>query len=162
MLQKRTVGLTGVIGAGKSTVLRLLQEKGATVQQSDTIAKDLLREDPAVRAALRERWGEAPLGSEDGLDRAWIAQRIFAHPEERAWLESLLHPRVRETWQEFLQATSSPVAIVEIPLLFEKNLAGYFDLTVAVLARDETTLPRLLARGMQPAAIMAASPALGR
>lgn len=155
MSQKLAVGLTGVIGAGKSTVLRLLQMKGAAVQQSDEIAKALLREDVGIREALRERWGEAPFAGEGGLDRAWIARRVFGQTEERAWLEGLLHPQVRKAWQQFLQTTESPIAIVEIPLLFEKNLAEYFDLSVAILARNDTTEPRLRARGMQPAAIAA-------
>src|SRR5881392_3650852 len=88
-----TVAVTGGIGAGKSEALKAFARHGAATSSSDEIVHGLLREDPEVHAALRERWGDGVLGP-DGANRAAIAEIVFANADELAWLERLLHPRV--------------------------------------------------------------------
>jgi dephospho-CoA kinase len=93
-----------------------------------------------VREAIRERWGEDAVG-----DRGRIAEIVFADRAELDWLEQLLHPRVRARTTEWLQSVDAPVAVVEIPLLFETGGESRFDKVVVVTASREVRAGR---RGM--------------
>lgn len=144
------VGLTGSLGAGKSTALAALGRLGAAVISSDEIVHSLYDE-PAVREAVVARFGPdvAPAGQ---VDRAVLAERAFARPEDRAWLEALLWPLVGERVQDWLtQArTRQPppaAAVVEVPLLFEAGLDSAYDATIAVLADEGLRRERAAARG---------------
>ena len=141
------IGLTGGIAAGKSEVLRILGELGAETLSTDLVVHELLGSDE-VRDLLIERWGErvAPGGE---LDRGRIAGVVFEEPEELAWLESVLHPRVGNRvleWRAALPAELA-VAVVEVPLLFEGRMAEAFDATIAVVADDAVRARRASARG---------------
>jgi dephospho-CoA kinase len=97
-----------------------------------------------VRDAVRERWGTA--------DRAEIARRAFATPEDRKWLEELLWPKVGErirAWREQQAARdpAPPALVVEVPLLFESGMDAAFDATVAVVADEDARRERAGARG---------------
>lgn len=141
------IGLTGGVAAGKSEVLRILGELGAETLSTDAVVHELLAEDP-VRELLVERWGErvAPAGE---LDRGRIAGIVFEEPEELAWLESVLHPRVGERVLEWRRELDPGVelAVVEVPLLFEGRMGRMFDATLAVIAADEVRAERAGARG---------------
>jgi dephospho-CoA kinase len=146
------IGLTGGIGAGKSTALDALERLGAAVLSTDRVVHDLYEEDQ-VKVAVTERFGSsvAPRGV---VDRAAVAKRAFATAEDRAWLEGLLWPLVGERmarWREALERTSpSPrAAVVEVPLLFEADMDGAFDATIAVIADEEVRAQRAGARGHQ-------------
>ena len=91
--------------------------------------------------ALRARWGERIIGA-DGADRAAIAEIVFADPDELAWLEALLHPKVLreyQTWRDRVTAAPAPprVTVAEIPLLYETGAEGRFDVVVAITAPPE-------------------------
>lgn len=141
------IGLTGGIGCGKSTVLRMLQEHGATVAETDAIAKRLLNEDPEIRQELILAFGSEMYDAQGTVDRVALASIVFSNPEKLRVLESLLHPRVRAEWTR-LSAKSETSLIVEIPLLFEKSLQSHFDLTLCVAASQQTCVSRLLQRGL--------------
>ena len=96
---------------------------------SDQVVHDLYAEDSDVRAALEQRFGT--------LDRARIAERVFADSGELEWLEHLLHPHVRERYAEWLDSVDSPVAVVEIPLLYETGADALFDAVVVITAPEE-------------------------
>ncbi|HEV3128312.1 MAG TPA: dephospho-CoA kinase [Solirubrobacteraceae bacterium] len=139
------VGLTGGIGTGKSTALEALERLGAAVLSTDSVVHELY-ETPDVRDAVLERFGS--------VDRGEIAQRAFATPEDREWLEGLLWPRVGErmaTWRQELEGRPSPprAAVVEVPLLFESGMESVFDATVAVIADEALRAERAAARGHQ-------------
>jgi dephospho-CoA kinase len=107
-----------------------------------------LYDDPEVRGAVVERFGEqvAPGGK---VDRAAVARAAFATPDDRAWLEGLLWPRVgarMAQWREQLPA-GSRAAVVEVPLLFESGMEGAFDATIAVVADEQLRAERAGARG---------------
>jgi dephospho-CoA kinase len=144
------VGLTGGLGAGKSTALAALERLGAATISTDAIVHELYA-DESVVAAVTSRWGPdvAPGGV---VDRSAIARHAFASPEERAWLEGLLWPlvgrRVAE-WRRGLEAREPPpaAAVVETPLLFEAGLEGGYDATIAVIAEEEVRAARAAARG---------------
>lgn len=143
----RFVGLTGGIGAGKSEALAAFERLGAATLSTDRVAHDLL-DDDEVRAALVERWGDeiAPDGS---VDRDRVSEIVFNDPGELAWLESVTHPRVGTHVVEWRQALDAevPVAVVEVPLLFEAAMEDAFDATVAVIADDRIRDARLRERG---------------
>jgi dephospho-CoA kinase len=143
----RFVGLTGGIGAGKSEALAAFERQGAATLSTDRVAHDLL-EDEEVKAALVERWGEsvAPGGA---VDRDRVGEIVFNDPDELAWLEGVTHPRVGAHvfgWRQSL-GSEVPVAVVEVPLLFEAAMEDAFDATVAVVAEDRIRDDRLRERG---------------
>jgi dephospho-CoA kinase len=148
------VGLTGGMGAGKSTALAVLHRLGAAVLSSDAVVHELYA-GPQLRDAVVERWGPgvAPGGV---VDRGAVAERAFADPQERAWLEGRLWPLVGERvarWLEDVRAGKSDAgahpraAVVEVPLLFEAGLDGVYDATIAVVSDERLRRERAAARG---------------
>jgi len=145
------VGLTGGMGAGKSTALAALESLGAAVLSSDAIVHELYAGDERLRDAIVARWGDevAPGGV---VDRAAVAERAFARAEDRAWLEGLLWPMVGERvaqWLDEVRARRPPprAAVVEVPLLFEAGMEGLYDATVAVVADEQVRCERAASRG---------------
>ena len=144
------VGLTGGIGAGKSTALDALQRLGAATLSTDRVVHELYA-DPAVRDEVVARFGSA-VQSDGVIDRAALAREAFATPQDRQWLESLLWPRVGErmvAWRETLESAQPRprAAVIEVPLLFESGLDHGFDATIAVIADEATREARASARG---------------
>jgi dephospho-CoA kinase len=139
------VGLTGGIGAGKSEALAALARLGAATLSTDAVVHGLY-EEPDVRDAVVSRWGPdvAPGGV---VDRSEIARRAFATPEDRAWLEQLIWPRVGAKVQEFRSTAQGVALVVETPLLFEAGLEGSYDATIAIVADETVRNERAAARG---------------
>jgi dephospho-CoA kinase len=145
-----SLGLTGGLGAGKSTALAVLERLGAATLSTDAVVHELYGT-PEVRDAVVARWG-ASVAPDGVVDRAAVAARAFAAAEERAWLERELWPRVGArvvAWlQEVAERRPSPAAaVVETPLLFEAGMDGAYDATVAVVADEEVRFARAAARG---------------
>ena len=143
------VGLTGAVAAGKSEALAAFARLGAATLSSDAVTHELLG-DPEVRERLVERWGEEVLV--DGqVERARVGAIVFGRPDELAWLESVLHPLVGARiveWRQSLPA-ETPLAVVEVPLLFETGMEGAFDATVCVVADDSIRAARAGDRGTE-------------
>lgn len=142
-----TIGLTGGIAAGKSTALAAFERLGAATISSDAVVHELLDSEPLL-GRLTERWGE-DVAPEGRVDRNKIGGIVFADPDELGWLESQIHPLVGErigAWLGSLPADTG-VAVVEVPLLFEGEMAPVFDTTVAVVTADEVRRARAEARG---------------
>jgi dephospho-CoA kinase len=144
------IGLTGGMGAGKSTALEAFERLGAAVQSSDAVVHELY-EGTTLREAVIARWGEevAPGGV---VDRAEVARRAFADEQGRAWLEATVWPLVgkrMEIWLAQARALEpAPRAIViEVPLLFEAGLDGVYDATIAVVAQEPLREQRAAQRG---------------
>lgn len=142
------IGLTGAVAAGKSSALAALERLGVPVLSSDAIVHELLATE-RVRDLLVARWGAevAPGGK---VDRARVSEIVFERPEELAWLESTLHPLVGErieAWRDALPA-DPPLAVVEVPLLFETGMEEAFDATICVVAPDRVRAERAGARGV--------------
>ena len=144
------VGLTGGMGAGKSTALAALERLGAATLSTDAVVHELY-EDPEVVSLVVERWGDdvAPDGV---VDRSKVAAAACAAPEERQWLEELLWPRVAQRVIEFREramAMEPPprAAVVETPLLFEAGMDKVYDATIAVVADEDIRAERAAARG---------------
>jgi dephospho-CoA kinase len=147
------IGLTGGIGCGKSAAAACFARRGFQVIDADALAREVLTS-PACVDQLVRRWGQACLTGEGSPDRAWIAAKVFAEPAERAFLESITHPEVARR-RALAVADRSRHHVVEIPLLFEKNLAAEFDAVVCVSSSEPVRFLRLERRGLSPAAAQA-------
>ncbi len=144
------IGLTGGIGAGKSTALAALERLGAVCLSTDKVVHELY-ESPEIRDAVAERFGDGVI-SRGRVDRPALARAAFATDEGRGWLEQLLWPRVGERVAAFraqADAAQPPprAAVVEIPLLFESGSDHGFDATIAVIADEAIREQRAAARG---------------
>ena len=144
------VGLTGGLGAGKSTALGELGELGAATFSTDAAVHELLASDE-VRDLVVERLGPevAPGGA---IDRSAVARHVFEHPDDREWLEQMLWARVGERVTEWRAEVDDvepppPAAVVETPLLFEAGMEAIYDHTIAVVADEDTRAERAGARG---------------
>lgn len=146
------VGLTGGIGCGKSTVVAFFRDAGWRTIESDALVRELLSADPEVQRHLRSHWGDAVFNGGE-VDRKAVAARVFGNDAELEWLESLLHPLVRERWQRCVAQNPDGLWLVEIPLLFEKRLETLFDLTVCVSSPPAIVEDRMVARGYSGAEI---------
>jgi dephospho-CoA kinase len=141
------IGLTGGIAAGKSEALKAFARLGAATLSSDAVVHELLEGEP-LRGRLEERWGPEVV-VEGKVNRAKIGEVVFADPEELTWLESQIHPLVRERTAEWLTSlpADTEVAVVEVPLMFEVGSDKVFDATVSILTADEVRRERAAARG---------------
>ncbi len=145
------IGLTGVMGAGKSTALQALERLGAAVQSTDAVVHELY-EGARLRDAVLARWGGEVVGPDGKIDRAAVARRAFADEEGRAWLEATIWPMVGERMAVWLEQTRAlrpapRATVVEVPLLFEAGMEGMYDATIAVVASEQLREQRAASRG---------------
>lgn len=142
------VGLTGGIGAGKSTVSRLLAARGAMVIDADRLAREVVEPGTDGYAALLDEFGPTVLSADGSVHRAALAELVFADEAARRRLETIIHPRVRARAKELeAQADAQAVVVHEIPLLVETAADG-FDVVVVVDIAEDEAVRRLLGRGM--------------
>ncbi|MEU3553027.1 dephospho-CoA kinase [Streptomyces fragilis] len=144
------VGLTGGIGAGKSEVSRLLVAHGAVLIDADRIAREVVEPGTPGLAAVVEAFGPEVLAADGSLDRPRLGAIVFADPEKRAVLNSIVHPLVGERSRELEAAAPADAVVVhDVPLLTENGLAPLYDLVVVVDTSPATQLERLTGlRGM--------------
>lgn len=140
------VGLTGTLGAGKSTVAALFEERGARRIDADRLAREAVEPGEPALKEIKSRWGAAVTDEDGGLDRDALREIVSRDPAARRELEEIVHPVVRDLMERELDRAEEEgvdVAVVEIPLLFENDLEGRFDVTVAVDAPRARRLERV-------------------
>ena len=143
------VGLTGGIGAGKSTVAALLEERGAVVTSADEVARDVVSPGSDGLAAVVAEFGEGILAADGSLDRGALGRLVFSDDLRRARLEEILLPLIAaEAWARMETVPAGQVAVYDVPLLVEGQMQDMFDLVVVVEAELELRLKRLAERGM--------------
>lgn len=139
------VGLTGGIGAGKSEVSRRLAAYGATVIDADAVAREVVAPGTPGLAAIREEFGPEVLRPDGSLDRERVGELVFADPQQRAKLNAIVHPLVRDRMAELQEAASGAEIVVhDIPLLAESGGAAAFDEIVVVDVSLRVQLDRLI------------------
>ncbi|MGZ8413325.1 MAG: dephospho-CoA kinase, partial [Gemmatirosa sp.] len=141
------VGLTGNIASGKSTVARRLVTHGAALVDADLLAREAVRPGTPALARIVARWGDAVLAPDGVLDRGVLRARVFADPHELEALNAIVHPevgRLRDAAVDAARARGEPIVVSDIPLLFERDLAGEFDVIVLVDAPRTVRLERLV------------------
>lgn len=136
------------MGCGKSAVAGMLERAGFLRLDSDALVRDRILTLPAVCAQIRSRYGEGVIVPDGTVDRARLAQRVFADDAERDWLEELTHPLLFELWRQALATQPTGPWAVEVPLLFEKKLENWFDFTLCVACAPTQQLARLEQRGL--------------
>jgi dephospho-CoA kinase len=155
----RVFGLTGGIGSGKSTVARLLRERGVAVVDADELAREAVAPGSAGLAEVVAAFGTEVLDSAGALDRQRLGERVFADAEARKRLNSITHPIVRRLSQERfaeLGRQGVELAAYDVPLLFEVGLDAVLKPTVVVACSEATQLARVSARdGLTEAAVLA-------
>ena len=140
------VGLTGNIASGKSEVARQLAEAGATVIDADLLAREAVAPGQPALTRIAERFGAHLVLGDGTLDRAALRARVFADPAELEELNAILHPDIairRDRLVAAARARGDRVVVCDIPLLFERNLTGDYDLVVLVDAPRDIRLDRL-------------------
>ena len=140
------VGLTGSIASGKSTALSNFKRLGWQITSTDAIVSALWKENEYLKEKISEHWGKDEIFSRGSIDKRKIARLIFENPQERLWLENIIHPLVRSNWVTFIQNSDTRYHVVEVPLLFEKELDSYFQKTISVYVSQTVQLTRLVNR----------------
>lgn len=141
-----TVGLTGGIGSGKSTVAGIFAELGVEIIDADLVAREVVEPPSAALDAIRARYGEEILTAEGTLDRPRMRKLIFADEAERTWLEDLLHPLIDERIRQGIAGCESPYCILVSPLLLETSQRRLVDRVLVVDVSRQTQLQRSLLR----------------
>ena len=139
------VGITGGIGSGKSTVCRMLVERGVALYDADSRAKELMSTSEALRKALIENFGAETFTAE-GLNRAYLAERVFNDKEQLRLLNSLVHPAVIADFEAWADEQEGHYVVFESAILFEAGLESRVDAVVAVMAPESLRVERVMAR----------------
>lgn len=143
------IALTGGIGSGKSAVGELLQELGATVIDSDELARAVIERGSVGFEKVVAEFGDEILSSGE-INRARLAEMVFADQDLRLKLEAIIHPLVREATAQLIRSLPADAIVVnEIPLLFETQGSSKFDFVIAVQAQEKIRIERLKQRGMK-------------
>lgn len=138
------VGLTGGIGAGKSTVAGMLADHGALVVDADVLAREVVAPGTPGLAAVVSEFGPQVLAEDGGLDRARLGRLVFADPAARERLNAIVHPLVAQRFAELVDAAPPDAVVVhDVPLLVENGLADRYDLVVVVEAPADQRVGRL-------------------
>ncbi|MEV6138835.1 dephospho-CoA kinase [Nocardia sp. NPDC051990] len=139
------IGLTGGMGAGKSTVARILADLGAVIVDSDVIAREVVEPGTEGLTALVAAFGPDILAADGSLDRPALAAKAFGNDDARATLNSIVHPLVGKRTTELIStAPSDAILIQDIPLLVENGLAPLMNLVLIVDVPAETRIRRLV------------------
>ncbi len=143
------VAVTGGIGSGKSAVGEILQELGAVLIDSDELARNAIERGSPGYDQVLAAFGDEILTAGE-IDRAKLADLVFAQPDLRKKLEGIVHPLVREAAEEIMKSVPADSVVVnEIPLLFETDGAKRFDFVIAVQTPIKLRTDRLIQRGMK-------------
>lgn len=141
------IALTGGIASGKTTVARLLAERGAILIDSDLLARQVVAPGTPGLAAVVKRFGAGVLAADGSLDRQRLGELIFADAQARADLNAIIHPQVRRRRAELIAAAPDRSIVVSvIPLLVETGLTHEFDGVIVVDVPPEVQIARLQAR----------------
>ncbi len=144
------VGLTGGIATGKSTVDAVLRELGAVIIDADVLAREVVEPGAPALAEIAAEFGSGVLGPDGRLDRKALGAIVFADPERRRKLEAMTHPRIRERFQQRLDALTTEdfrgLVFFDAPVMIESGNYRNMDRMVVVITDEATQIARLMAR----------------
>ncbi len=154
-----TLGVTGGIGSGKSTVCRMLDVLGARVFYADPVAKRLMQEDDELRRKIVEAFGEEAYDEDGALNREHLASVVFADSDRLAELNALVHPRVFEAFGRVKKEAARDgveLLVHEAALIFESGGDAHLDVVAVVDAPEDVRIQRVMQRdGVDEAAVRA-------
>ena len=143
------VGLTGGIGAGKSTVADMFSKLGAVVIRSDELARQVIEPNTPGFQKVLSRFGNQILQENGSIDRQKLAQIVFNDQNSLKDLEEIIHPLVRNKTNELINSqTQETIVVNEVPLLLEKKMEKMFDFLVVVISSEKNRINRLQKRGI--------------
>lgn len=144
------IGLTGGIASGKSTLAEALQQLGIPVIDADLVSRELMQPGESGYRASVDHFGPEILDEQGQIDRPALRRRVFEDPQERHWLEQMLHPlirqRIEQTIADLKQQQADELVLVVVPLLFESGFDDLVDVSVAIDCPPELQLQRLRQR----------------
>lgn len=141
------IGLTGGIASGKTTVANLFKQQfKIDIVDADIVAREVVEPGTPGLNAIIEHFGADIVRDDQMLDRAKLRERIFSNPEEKAWLNGLLHPMIREKMIEDLEQVTSDYALLVVPLLVENKLDSLCDRVLVVDVDPQTQISRTVKR----------------
>jgi len=141
-----TVGLTGGIGSGKTTVARFFLDQNIEVINADQVARKVVEPGTAALLRIKKRFGSEILINEETLNRPLLREKIFKDNEQRIWLESLLHPLIEKKITQLIESAVSQYVILESPLLLETNQHKLVNRILVVDVSPEIQLERTISR----------------
>ena len=142
-----SVGLTGGIASGKTTVSDLFAQRGVPVIDTDVISRQLLTPGEQAYRQVCEHFGTAILRDGGEIDRARLRRIVFAEPAQKTWLETMLHPLIyQRSHQAIVEHRGASYVLVVVPLLFETNFQSLVDRILVVDCPAETQIERLMKR----------------
>ena len=142
----KIIGITGGTGAGKSSLCEELKKCGATIIDCDRISRSVTKSDGAAFGEIVEAFGEGILATDGELDRKALAAIVFNDEQKLELLNKITHKHIFAEMQKQLDECKTPVAVMDVPLLFNADFPFKCDLTVAVLAAPEVRLERIMNR----------------
>lgn len=140
-----SIGITGGIGAGKSTVSKIFEALGIPCYNADSRAKWLLENDPEINQQILKYFGDQAYNS-GGYNRNFIAREVFSNPVKLNKLNEIVHPAVAKDFIFWLQSQTAPYTLKEAALLVEQNLYQTLDALIVVTASEEIRINRVIAR----------------
>lgn len=141
-----TVALTGGIGSGKSTVANAFSHLGITIVDADVIARQVVEPGRPALSAIAEHFGKDILQKDGSLNRRLLREKIFKSPDEKLWLNNLLHPLIQQQTQTEIACANSPYVLWVVPLLVENNLHRRADRVLVVDVSPEIQIARTIER----------------
>lgn len=148
------VGITGGIGSGKSTACKVFTAIGIPVFYADTEAKQLMHTHPEIRRQLIDTFGEAVYLPDRTIDRKYLAGIVFSNANLLAKLNSIVHPAVRNAFEEWCLTKNTPYVLHEAAILFETGFNKLMDKTIAVVADEEERIERVMKRDNIPSELV--------
>ncbi len=140
------IGLTGSIGSGKTTVANLFAQHGVPIVDADVLSRTVTQTGMPAYNQIVARFGQGIVNADGGLDRSALREIIFNEPEERRWLEALLHPMILERMQAEIRQLQAPYCLAVIPLLLESEAVQFIQRILVVDVHEETQLERAIMR----------------
>lgn len=140
------VGITGGIGSGKSTVCKVFSALGIPVFEADKVAKELMNTNPVLQKQLENLFGSAVYLPNQTIDRKYLAGIVFNNPSLLEQLNQIVHPAVRNTFNEWCYQQHSPYIIHEAAILFESGFYKLMDKTITVFANEDERINRVMQR----------------
>ncbi|MDN3681537.1 dephospho-CoA kinase [Vibrio tapetis subsp. quintayensis] len=141
------IGLTGGIASGKTTVADLFQQHfDIDLVDADIIARQVVEPQSAGLAAIEQHFGSSVIANDGTLNRAKLRESIFSSEREKQWLNSLLHPLIRQQMQQEIKQVRSPYALLVVPLLIEKQLQSMVDRILVIDVKTQTQIQRTMQR----------------
>lgn len=140
------VGLTGTIASGKSLAIDYFHSKGIDTISADKIAKSLTQKGSPVLKRIIAHFGSDYLLTHGELDRRQLREHIIKHPNDKHWLEQLLHPLIRQDIESAIKGCKSPYCVIEIPLLLDRKPYPYLNRVLLITAERSVQIQRLMMR----------------